>query len=82
MTTLKEIHESVKILNPWIPVLSLSHGAFKDTDCIGYIAGCRSAVQRVQVEMSKQDTTGRGASSSFGNMPDGRGPGSLPIVLG
>ncbi len=60
MTTLKEIHESVKIINPWIPVLSLSHGAFKDTDCIGYIAGCRSAVQRVQVEMRKQDTTGRG----------------------
>ena len=60
MTTLKEIHESVKIINPWIPVLSLSHGAFKDTDCIGYIAGCRSAVQRVQVETRKQDTTGRG----------------------
>ena len=82
MTALKEIHESVKILNPWIPVLSLSHGTFKDADCIGYIAGCRSAVQRVQVEMSKQDTTGRGASSSFGNMPDGRGQGILPIVLG
>jgi hypothetical protein len=82
MTTLKEIHESVKILNPWIPVLSLSHGAFKDTNCIGYISGCRSAVQRVQVEMRKQDTKGRGDSSSFGNMTDGRGQGILPIVLG
>ena len=49
----------MKILKPWIPVLSLSHGAFKDTDCIGYIAGCGSEVRIVQVEMGKQDTTGR-----------------------
>ena len=82
MTTLKEIYESMKILKPWIPVLTLSDGAFKDTDCVGYIAGCRSAVQRVQVEMRKQDTTGRGASSSFGNILGGRGQGILPIVLG
>ena len=59
MTTLKEIHDSAKILNPWIPALSSSHCAFKDTDCIGYSAGCRSEVQRVQVEVRVQDTTGR-----------------------
>lgn len=81
MTTLKEIHESVKILNPWIPVLSSSHRAFKDTDCIGYIAGCRSAVQRLQVEVRVQDTTGKEDSESFGNIPDGRGQGLLPRVL-
>ena len=81
MTTLKEIHDSAKILNPWIPALSSSHCAFKDTNCIGYSAGCRSEVQRVQVEVKVQDTTGREASASFGNMPDGRGQGLLPKVF-
>ncbi len=59
MTKPKKIRESVKILNPWIPILSLSHGAFKDTHCIGYIAGFKSEVRIVQVGMEKQDTTGR-----------------------
>lgn len=45
--------------------LALSHCAFKDTDCMGYSAGCRFAVERVHVELRGQDTTGIGGSSTY-----------------
>jgi len=72
MKTVQNIHDSAKNSYTWIHAFALRHSALKDTDCMGYSAGCRFAIERVHVEVSAQDTTGMGAVASLDNMMDGR----------